>query len=157
MTDMTRTSTFQIGNQDPNALTSKLTRALGMKAAQHGLAHSMNKDDGAKNYGEYLQLLTGYYAKFLERLKNTKEGSNTMLDNTLALFGSSNSNGTHSSINLPLILSGGEGMGVKQGQYIKVEKNIPLGNMYATVLDRMGTPQKSFADSTGLINKMIKG
>jgi hypothetical protein len=155
-TDMTRASTFQIGNQDASGMTAKLTSRLGMKGAQHALAHAMNKDDGAANYGEYLQILTGFYAGFLERLKNTKEGPGTMLDNTLAFFGSSNSNGTHSSINLPLILAGGEGMGIKQGQYIKVQKGIPLGNLYATMLDRLGVPQKSFAGSTGLIREIMK-
>lgn len=156
-TDMTRYATFQIGNQVNEGLSWELAIGLGMKTGHHNLAHSMNKDDGAAHYGEYLQYLNSEYARFLNRLKNTPEGSGTMLDNTLSLFGCSNGNPTHSCFNLPIIVSGGQGMGIKQGQYLKFDHGVPLSNLYLTMLDKLGAPQESFADSTGHLDGVSKG
>ncbi len=156
-TNMTQAATFQIGNQDAGGSSAQLALRMGMKQAQHGLAHSMRKDDGAAHYGAYLQHITGLYAGFLNRLKSTKEGAGTMLDNTLSFYGSSNGSSTHSPLDLPLIMSGGESMGFKQGQYLKFNNDVPLTNLYATMLDRLGVPQESFADSTGTVNSVLRG
>ena len=156
-TDMTRAATFQIGNQDPGASTGQLPLKLGMKKGQHAMAHYMKRDDGAAEYGEYLQHITGLYGGFLQRLKSTNEGSGTMLDHTLSLYGSSNGSSTHSPLDLPLVMSGGEGMGLKQGQYLKFNNDVPLTNLYATMLNQLGAPQKTFADSTGQVSAILKG
>lgn len=155
-TDMTRAATFQIGNQNPGASTGTLPLKMGMKKGQHAMAHYMKKDDGAAEYGAYLQHITRLYGGFLERLKSTKEGAGTMLDNTLSFYGSSNGSGTHSPLNLPLVMSGGEAMGFKQGQYLKFNNGVPLANLYATMLDGLGAPQKTFADSNGRISSILK-
>ena len=61
------------------------------------------------------------------------------------------------SLDLPLVMAGGEGMGFKQGQFLKFKNDVPLANLYATMLDRLDVPQKSFADSTGRIGEVLKG
>jgi hypothetical protein len=157
-TDMTRTVTFQIGSQDAGGPSQALTTALGMHAGHHSMAHGMNKDDGAMHYGKYLQYLTGLYGKFLQRLQDTEEGSGTLLDSTLSLYGSSNNvGGTHGSTNLPIVISGGEAMGFKQGQNLKYGVDVPLSNLYATMLDGLGTPVETFAESNGRLREVLKG
>lgn len=156
-TNMTQAATFQIGNQDAGGSSAQLALRMGMKQAQHGLAHSMRKDDGAAHYGAYLQHITGLYAGFLDRLKSTREGDGTMLDNTLSFYGSSNGSSTHSPLDLPLVMSGGENMGFKQGQYLKFNNDVPLTNLYATMLDQLGAGTRSFNDSTGKIGTIVKG
>ncbi len=156
-TDMTRAATFQIGNQSAGGSSAQLAQGMGMGKAQHSLAHYMKKDDGAAQYGTYLQHLTNLYGGFLDRLKSTKEGAGTMLDSTLSFYGSSNGKGTHSPLDLPLVMAGGEGMGFKQGQFLKFKNDVPLADLYATMLDKLGAPQKSFADSTGQISAVLKG
>ena len=155
-TDMTRYSTFQIGNQDNIGLTHAFTKKLGMANGHHAMAHGMNKDQGPVNYGTYLQHLTKEYARFLTRLKDTPEGSGSMLDHTLTLYGCSNGYPTHSCIDLPLMLGGGEALGFKQGQYLKFDSQVPLTNLYTTILERLGAPQESFADSNGKMNSVLK-
>ena len=156
-TDMTRTVTFQIGSQDAGGPSRALTPALGMHAGHHSMAHGMNKDDGAMHYGKYLQYLTGLYGKFLQRLKDTEEGSGTLLDSTLSLYGSSNNvGGTHGSTNLPIVISGGEAMGFKQGQNLKYGVDVPLSNLFATMLDGLGTPVDTFAESNGRVSELLK-
>ena len=157
-TDMTRYATFQIGSQGNNTLSTHLLNSLSLGSTHHNLAHGMNKGDGAEKYGKYLQYLTGIYGKFLTRLKETPEDGGTMLDHTLSMYGCSNGNPTHSCANVPLVLSGGEAMGFKQGQYLKSPKGqIRLTNLYATILNRMGAPVQSFADSTGMVDGVLKG
>jgi hypothetical protein len=38
---------------------------------------------------------------------------------------------------------------VQSGRHIASAKNTPLCNLYVSLLDGMGTPVKSFGDSTG--------
>ena len=97
-----------------------------------------------------------------------------MLDNTLLLFGSASS-AFHLSRNYPLILAGGKNMGFKHGQYLKFgqgnEDNqstagfntddgwrgkmdfeeVPLSNLYLTMLHKLGVETDSFSDSTGTL------
>ena len=76
-----------------------------------------------------------------------------MLDNTMAFYGSSNAE-THNNTNYPLIMAGGERLGLKHGQYIKFGEETPLSNLFVTVLDRLDVPVKSFADSTGELSEI---
>ena len=122
------------------------------------MAHGMNKDDGTLHYGKYLQYMTGLYGNFLQRLKDTDEGGSSLLDNTLSLYGSSNNvGGTHGSTNLPIVISGGEAMGFKQGQNLKYGTDVPLSNLYATMLEGLGTPVDTFAESNGRLREILKG
>ncbi len=95
-----------------------------------------------------------------------------MLDNTLLLFGSASS-AFHLSRNYPLILAGGKNMGFKHGQYLNyagdnpqggawnggtepwqkevAHEDIPLANLFVTMLQRLGVETDGFADSTGAL------
>ena len=93
-------------------------------------------------------------AKFLDRLDNTEDvNGSSMLDNTMVLFGSGLGNGSsHSSRRLPVMLAGG---GLKHGQCIRSNGNIPLSNLYVSMLQRMGVETNSFADSRGNFNNQL--
>ena len=95
-----------------------------------------------------------------------------MLDNTLLLFGSASS-AFHLSRNYPLILTGGKNMGFRHGQYINNagdqaaggpwnggrepwqkeadREDLPLANLFVTILQRLGVETDQFADSTGTV------
>ena len=77
-----------------------------------------------------------------------------MLDRTIVLYGSSNSR-THNNRNYPLVLAGGNSLGMKHGQYLRYKDDIPLSNLFVTVLDRLGVPVPSFADSTGELSDLF--
>ena len=88
-----------------------------------------------------------------------------VLDNTLVLYGSASS-AFHLSRNYPLILSGGKNMGYwpekPQGgpwlggtepwQRDVSHEDIPLSNLFVTMLQRLGIETDSFADSTGTVS-----
>ena len=63
-------------------------------------------------------------------------------------YGSSSSN-THRNENYPILVAGGRKMGFQHGQFIHGSKDVPLSNLFATTLSRMGVTDKGFSDSNG--------
>ena len=72
-----------------------------------------------------------------------------LLDNTAMVFGSNLGNAnSHDWHNLPLVLAGG---GFKHGQHVAYDAkhNTPFGNLFVTMLQRMGLEIDRFGSSTG--------
>jgi hypothetical protein len=96
-------------------------------------------------------------ARFMQFLKATADGDGNMLDHTMIMFGSgmnSGSGGNHSPKNLPLLLAGGQKLGIRQGQHLAFDhdKHPPLANVLVTLLQKMGIETDSFSDSSGTLN-----
>lgn len=172
-TDSTRVAAYQIGRENGVGVSDYLARAVGFNLT-HQLSHETKNPGGWKNFGTYCRFLSEEYGRFAEKLKATGEagGSGNMLDNTLLLFGSASS-AFHLSRNYPLILTGGRNMGFKHGQYLNYagenqaggawdggtepwqkeasREDIPLSNLFVTMLQRLGVQTDKFADSTGTL------
>lgn len=146
-TDLTRISTYQIGSYGPS-LARKFPAVIGLKPDWHGLAHAAGKKDGPENLGRFDQFMVENLARFLGRLKETPEGDGTMLDRTLVVYGSSNSR-THQNRNYPLLLSGGNRLGLKHNQYLHFDEKTPMSNLFVTMLQALGIESEQFVDSTG--------
>ena len=150
-TDITRLSTYQIGSYGPS-LARTFPGCIGLEANWHGLAHGAGKKGGAERLGRFDQFLAQNLARFLQRLKDTPEGENgdNMLDRTLVLYGSSNSK-THQNVNYPLLLAGGSKLGLKHNHFLKFGPDVPMSNLFVSMLHAMGMETESFADSTGAL------
>lgn len=74
----------------------------------------------------------------------------SVLDNSVVLYGSSNSN-THNNSNYPLLLAGGANLGLKHGRYMRLVESVPLSNLLLTMLNCVDVETERFADSTGLL------
>lgn len=154
-TDSTRLATYQLGNMNgATSIAGKFPALLGYGSSMHQLAHGWNKKGGAEALGKWDRFLAEQFAYFVSRLKNSPEGDATLLDHTVLLYGSSNSR-THNNTNYPLVLAGGKGLGFKHGQFLKFGEDTPFANVHATVLNRMGVPTESFADSTGEMTRLF--
>ncbi|MFC1758090.1 DUF1552 domain-containing protein [Planctomycetota bacterium] len=175
-TDSTRVATYQIGRENGIGVSDYLARAVGFKLT-HQLSHNTKEPGGWKNFGTYCRFLSEEYGRLASRLKETPEpgGSGSMLDNTLLLFGSASS-AFHLSRNYPLILTGGKNMGFKHGQYLNygpdqpaggawtggrepwqkevAHQDIPLSNLFVTMLQRLGVETDRFGDSTGAVDSV---
>lgn len=174
-TDSTRVAAYQIGRENGVGISDHLSRAIGFPAA-HQLSHDTKQPNGWKNFGSYCRFLHEEYGRFVKRLKDTPEpaGAGTLLDNTLLLFGSASS-AFHLSRNYPLILAGGRNMGVSHGRYLNhagakayrggwkpgdpepwtkkaAQEDLPLSNLFVSMLQRLGVETESFADSTGRLD-----
>jgi len=174
-TDSTRTITYQIGREVNVGISDRLALAVGSTLG-HALSHDVKKPDGWKNFGIYHQFLCEEWGAFVNRLKSTPEpgGDGSMLDHTLCLYGSASS-AFHLSRNYPLILAGGQKMGIRQGQFLqcgssdldtisgsandgvrKVKtKEEPMGRLLLTMLQQLGTGTKEFAGCTQVLSTYL--
>lgn len=172
-TDSTRVATYQITRENGIGRSDHLSRAVGFNLA-HQLSHETKNPDGWKNFGIYCRFLNEEFGRFIEKLRSTPEpaGTGSMLDNTLVLYGSASS-AFHLSRNYPLILAGGKNMGFKRGRYINhagnnfqggpwlgdrepwqdkaTSEDIPLSDLFVSMLQRLGVSVDRFADSTGTV------
>ena len=71
-----------------------------------------------------------------------------LLDHAMVSYGSGLSL-NHDHDNLPTVLTGGGSGRVKLGRQIKYPTDTPLANLHLTMMDHMGVPAESFADSKG--------
>jgi hypothetical protein len=148
-TDSTRLATYMIGQvAGATTIANAFPACIGLQGNWHGLAHGAGKKGGYERLGRFDQFLVEQLASFLEKLASTSEGDGTLLDRTIVLYGSSNSR-THNNRNYPLVLAGGKGLGLKHGQYLRYKDNLPLANLFVTILHRLGIESPSFADSSG--------
>ena len=154
-TDSTRVATYQLGNMNgAKSIAGKFPQLLSLAKNMHGLAHGAGKGKGAEQLGQWDKFLAEQLTYFLKRLKSTPEGDGNLLDHTLVMYGSSNSN-THNNNNYPLMLAGGNGLGFKHGQLLSHNSSTPMTNMFVTMLNRLDVPTESFVDSTGEMSELV--
>lgn len=123
----------------------------------HALTHHGQLPEKLEMWARVDQLYMEYWAYFLGRLKSIQEGQGTLLDHTLAAWATTNGEGGHGRNNLPLMLCGGAGLGLKhQGHLAK--KDVLIGNVWQTVVDRIGMPlPQDFqgGQANGLISELM--
>ncbi len=154
-TDSTRLATYQLGNMNgATSIAGKFPQLLGFGQNMHQLAHGWNKPGGAEALGKWDRFRTEQLSYFLRRLRDTPEGDGNLLDHTLVMYGSSNSS-THNNHNYPIILAGGDKLGMRHGCYHKFDESIPFANVHRTLLGRLEVPVESFADSTGELTQLL--
>ena len=117
----------------------------------HALTHH------GKKKGKVQQLIAAQsafvkdFAKLMDDLASTTDANGPLLDNTLLLLGGGMGNASiHSTRNLPILLAGG---GLRHGQHLKA--NRPLGDLFVTILQRMGVETGKFSTSRGNLNELL--
>ena len=156
-TDSTRYVTYMLQSMIDGPWNEMPRYALGLPAGHHRLAHAAaGTSAGAmKNLGTFDQFQANRLAKFIGKLADTPEGDGNMLDNTLVFFGTSNSK-THVNKDYPLMVAGGEKLGLKQGQfYDGSTSGEPMSNLLHTFLHVLDVPVERFSDSTGLMKDLL--
>jgi hypothetical protein len=95
------------------------------------------------------------FAEFLKKLDAAKEGEGSVLDHSLFLYGSNMGNSNaHDNYPLPEVLIGGANGKHVGGKNLTLPERTPLANIHLTILDKLGIPQKSFGNSTGVISEV---
>lgn len=151
VTDSTRIATFQAVGEGAGTIAKEFPKALGMDKIHHQLTHEYDKsEDGWEQWARYDRFQVERLAVFLEALAETDDpfADGSLLDNTIVLYGSGTSE-THVTKNYPIIVAGGRNMGLAHGIHRRYEDGIPFSNLLLTLLQSLGVPAESFADSTG--------
>ena len=135
-TDSTRCVTYMLGNSNSRMVFD----FLGIKQQHHYLSHFF-RNFSRSNLESLLKISLWHMEKFdllLTKLKSRIEGSGTLLDNTLVLFGSGMGHSdNHTATRIPIILAGGKDM-IKTGRYVRYSENQQLGRLHLAVLNQFG-------------------
>ena len=149
--DITRVTTFQLARETSN----RTYPEVGVTDPHHPLSHHGNDPDKIARMAKINAFHVSLFAGFLEKLKATPEGTGSLLDHSLFLYGSGMGNpNLHDHHNLPIIVAGGAAGGMKGGRHVKFDKPTPLANLHLTLLDKAGVPLDSFGDSNGKLDEL---
>jgi len=150
--DITRVVTFQLARE----LNNRTYPEIGVPDPHHPTSHHGNDPEKLAKIAKINQFHVSLFAYFLEKLKATREGDGSLLDNTVYLYGSGLGNSSiHDHDNLPILVAGGAACGIKGGHHIRYETGTPLANLHLTLLDRVGVRLDKFGDSTGKIEDLF--
>lgn len=154
-TDSTRNITLMLDSVNSPAIT---VEGKPVSDGYHNLSHHGRNPEKLAQLEridrEHMKLLAGLFAE----LKSHREGSETLLDRTMVLYGSNLGNAnTHVTTNLPVLFAGG---GFRHGQHLAFDRtrNYPLPNLFVNILQRFGLEADHFASSTGTLRglEMLK-
>lgn len=154
-TDSTRNITLMLDSVNSPAIT---VEGKAVSDGYHNLSHHGKSAEKMAQLEridrEHFKLLAGLF----ESLKAQREGSETLLDRTMVLYGSNLGNAnTHVTTNLPVLFAGG---GFRHGQHLAFDRNrnYPLPNLFVNILQRFGLEADRFASSTGTMRglEMLK-
>jgi hypothetical protein len=150
------------------AMLTDTTRVIGFQWAREAAGfggggenhHELSHHGGDPGMLEKLAGVDRFYvsrlARFLDLLSATREGEGRMLDSTVVLYGSgmnSGEGGEHSPKDLPLLVAGGGGLGLRHAGHLAFDKenHPPMSNLLLTLGQKVGLQDDRFSDATGTL------
>ena len=173
-TDMTRVVTYMSGSEGNGLAIPE----IGVTQSRHQLSHHNGDPEVLARLAKSDAFIMQQFAYFLDKLKSEKDGEEPLLDRTMVLFGSGMSYGhSHSNSNLPILLAGGNGLGLKHGQHLDFnqpadgykldydewrnlcgkpkDEKARLSNLMLTMLHKMDVRSEQFVDSLGPVSELL--
>jgi hypothetical protein len=174
-TDMTRVVSYMNGSEGNGLAIPE----IGITQSRHQLSHHGGDKEVLERLAKSDTFIMQQFNHFLEKLKTAADGEEPLLDRTMVLFGSGMSYGhSHSNSNLPILLAGGRGLGLKHGQHVDYNKpagepykldydewlslcgrpkdgDARLSNLMLTMLQKMDVKTEQFVDSIKPISEIV--
>ncbi|WP_437206760.1 DUF1552 domain-containing protein [Planctomicrobium sp. SH664] len=172
-TDMTRGVTYMSGLEGGGLAIPE----IGVTQHRHVLSHHNFDPEVLTKTDEFFMKQFSY---FLDKLKATADQGEPLLDSTMVRIGSGMSYGhSHSTVNLPIVLAGGRGLGIKHRQHVDYNSAVTkkgddltmdewralcsrpkdekahLSNLLLTMMQKMDVPAEKFMDSLGPISEIV--
>jgi hypothetical protein len=152
--DLTRIVTFLVTHEG----TSRPYRELGIPDGHHPLTHHRNQPELMEKVRKINEYHVQQFAGFVEKMKTSKEGDRSMLDNSMIVYGAGLSDGNaHLHEDLPTLILGRGGNYFKTGRRILVRRETPMCNLFLSMMDRMGVHTEHFGDATGRLEGLNLG
>ncbi len=131
--DATRVATFSSGMEGQGIPIPE----LGITQSRHALSHHNGDPGHMEKLTQSDTFAVEQFGYFIARLAETKDLNGIpLLDTTMALFGSGMAYGhSHGNANLPLVLAGGTGLGLKHGSHLDLNQ----GHFDGYTLDNPGS------------------
>ena len=175
-TDLTRVVTYMNGSETIGLPIPELK----ITQVRHNLSHHNGDPVVLGRLADSDAFLMQQFAHFLDSLRAVQDGDEPLLDRTMILVGSGMSYGhSHSNSNLPILLAGGRGLGLKHGRHIDYnrphlksdytlsydewralcgkpkDQKARLSNVLLTMIQKMDVQAEKFVDSLGPVSELI--
>jgi len=146
--DLTRLCTFAFGDDG----STRSYPQIGVPDGHHDLSHHQNNAEKIAKIHKINMHHMEQFAYFIGRMKEIKDGSASLLDRSLILYGSGLGDGNrHNHDDLPILVMGNGNGTVKSGRHVRYPRETPLTNLHLAMLDRFGAKATRLGDSTGLL------
>ena len=172
-TDMTRVVTFNTGNEG----TGPSIPEIGINRDRHSLSHHNGDKELLDQLTRSDEFNVRQFAYFLDRLANVSDAEGPLIESTVALYGSGLSYGnSHGTTSLPLVLAGGQSLGLKHGSHVDFNQQVKqfkgygdgirlyhspvndkahFSNLLLTIAQCCGVEAESFADSNSTLSEVV--
>lgn len=149
--DLTRVGTLVMAAEGTDRTYPQVKVAGGF----HPTSHHTNDPERIQDLIRIQTYHMEHFARFVQKLADTPDGDGSILDHSLFLYGSNMGNSNqHDNYPLPEILVGGASGAHQGGKNVAPPPKTPLANIHLTILDKLGIPQDSFGNSTGLLSEV---
>ena len=115
---------------------------IGIKRDRHSLSHHNGNKEALEKLTRSDEFNVRQFAYFLDRLSEVRDGGGTLIDTTLALYGSglSSYGNSHGTTSLPLVLAGGASLGSSTENTlittIRLKSSRVMDRMWASIIAR---------------------
>ena len=144
-TDSTRVISLWLGSQERPEIE-------GVNLAHHDASHHGQEPTKLEQLALIEEAELRVFGEFLEKMKQSTEGEQSLLDRTQVFYASNLGNSSsHDNNNLPILLAGG---GFKHQGHVAYDRknNTLLSNLFVRMLQQMGIEKDSFGASTGVVS-----
>lgn len=153
-TDMTRMTTLMTGPEQSN----RTYPQIGVPDVHHSLSHHQGNPLSLEKLHKINLFHSELVAYYLNKLRSTPDYEGSLLDNMMVMYGASMSDGNdHLLQDLPITLFGGGTGTLNGGKHFRFEDDVPISNLYLTILDKLGIEVEKFGDSNGKLNLVSVG
>jgi hypothetical protein len=129
---------------------------IGVPDAFHPLSHHNNSADAINRLTKIQTWHSQTVADFMATLAEIPDGENSILENSIFLYGSNMSNSNvHNNFPLPSVVLGGGAGKLKGNQHLVYEDHTPIANLLLTLLQSAGVPVESHGDSDGTMPELL--
>lgn len=150
-TDVTRISTLMLGNAGSN----RSYKMVGVNEGHHQLSHHRNEEALMEKIRKIDEYLSKGFSYFLKKLKSVSEGEGNLLDHSMIVYGSGISDANrHSHHDLPIVVAGKANGTIDTGRHIDLGEEVPLNNLFLSMLDRMDAGVTAIGDSSGRLKEL---
>jgi len=147
--DLTRVFTFMMARE----VSQRTYPEIGVTEPHHTISHHGNRPAAITSHATLNAHHVTLFARFIERLRTTREGDGTLLDHSLIVYGSGMSDGNgHTGGPLPHVLLGKAGGRVRGNRHLVTPEGTPMANMLLALAQLNGVEQDRFGVSRGTID-----
>lgn len=147
--DLTRVATFMLAREGG----VRTYPEIGVPEAHHSCSHHRGDPVLIEKVAKVSDYHAQQFAWFVEKLKSTREGGETLLDHSAITYGAALGDpNVHDHLHLPTLIAGRAHGQIKPGRHIRYPEGTPMSNLHLSLLALAGVPTEKLGDATGKLD-----